>query len=96
MLPLRLQHFAIRPQRGQHRCGLLAGHASQRGLHLFEAPSAPVSRLPLRQLLQRVLRRGALGLHQRIVDGLDLAQAVDLKAATSRIGILAKARIWAA
>ncbi len=49
----------------------------------------------LGELFQRVLRRGALGLEQRLVDRLGHADAMHLEAGDLESGMRAKARICA-
>ena len=82
MLALRFQHLAIRAESGQNGCGLPAGDAGQRGLDLFEmAGCIGLAGGGLGELVEGVQRSGSLGLEQGIEDRLDLAQAMNLKAA---------------
>ena len=80
MLPLRLQHFAIRLQRGQHSFRLRARHPRQSRLNLPEAARCPrLAARSHRELSQRVQRRGPLGLQQRIVHRLHRSDAMHLE-----------------
>ncbi len=82
MLALRLEHFAIGLERGQHGRCLSAGDAGQHGLRFLELPRRAVLAGDwLGELIKRVRRRGALSLEQRIVNGLDLAEPMHLIAA---------------
>ena len=80
MLPLRLQHFPIRPERSQHCRGARAGDAPQHRLRFLEAAARSGPRRNRRsQLLQRVLRRGALRFAERVVHRLGQVDAVHLE-----------------
>ena len=81
MLALRLQHFAIRPERGENRVRLRGADACQHWLDFFEAATAGFAGSRLGELIEGVLGLGSFGLQQCIVNGRDLAQAVHLVAA---------------